>query len=42
LEKGLAPAAHYAAYHLRVHQQPADWSVLEAFQNLYDQAFVED
>jgi exonuclease SbcD len=42
LEKGLSPAEHYAAYHLRVHQQPADWSVLEAFQNLYDQAAVED
>ncbi len=42
LEKGISPAAHYAAYHLREHQQKADWAVLEAFQNLYDQAFVED
>ena len=42
LETGVSPAAHYAAYHLRVHQQKADWAVLEAFQNLYDQAFVED
>ncbi|HEY7216318.1 MAG TPA: exonuclease SbcCD subunit D [Thermoanaerobaculia bacterium] len=42
LEKGLSPAAHYAAYHLREHNQPADWAVLEAFKNLYDQAFVED
>jgi DNA repair protein SbcD/Mre11 len=42
LEKGLSPVAHYGAYHLREHQQPADWSVLEVFQNLYDQAFVED
>ncbi len=42
LEKGLSPVEHYGAYHLREHQQPADWAVLEAFRNLYDQAFVED
>jgi DNA repair protein SbcD/Mre11 len=42
LETGVPPAAHYAAYHLRVHQQKADWAVLEAFQNLYDQTYVED
>ncbi len=42
LETGVSPVGHYAAYHLREHQQKADWAVLEAFQNLYDQAFVED
>ena len=42
LEKGMSPMEHYGAYHLHAHQQPADWSVLEAFQNLYDQASVED
>jgi exonuclease SbcD len=42
LEKGLSPVGHYRAYHLRTHQQEADWAVLEAFQNLYDQASVED
>lgn len=42
LEKGLSPAGHYRAYHLRTHQQEADWPVLEAFQNLYDQSFIED
>ncbi len=42
LEKGLSPVEHYGAYHLREHQQPADWSVLEAFRNLYDQAAMED
>ena len=42
LEKGLSPVGHYRSYHLRMHQQEADWAVLEAFQNLYDQAFVED
>jgi exonuclease SbcD len=42
LEKGISPVEHYAAYHLRMHQQPADWSVLEAFRNLYDQASLED
>lgn len=42
LEPGISPVGHYRAYHLRVHQQEADWAVLETFQNLYDQASVED
>jgi exonuclease SbcD len=42
LEPGASPVGHYGAYHLRAHQQEADWAVLEAFQNLYDQASVED
>lgn len=42
LEPGLSPAGHYRAYHLRVHQREADWAVVETFQNLYDQAIVED
>jgi len=42
LETGVSPVGHYRAYHLRVHQQEADWAVLETFQNLYDQASVED
>jgi DNA repair protein SbcD/Mre11 len=42
LETGVSPVGHYRAYHLRVHQHEADWAVLETFQNLYDQASVED
>ncbi|HEX3126758.1 MAG TPA: exonuclease SbcCD subunit D [Thermoanaerobaculia bacterium] len=42
LEKGLSPVGHYRAYHLRTHQQEADWAVLEAFQNLYDQSSIEE
>lgn len=42
LDPGVSPVAHYRAYHLREHQQEAEWAVLETFQNLYDQAFVED
>jgi len=42
LEAGVSPAAHYKAYHLHAHQREADLDVLETFQNLYDQAFVED
>jgi exonuclease SbcD len=42
LEIGVSPVAHYGAYHLRVHQREADLHVLETFQNLYDQASVED
>jgi exonuclease SbcD len=42
LEKGMSPVGHYRAYHLRAHQHEADWAVLEAFQNLYDQASVEE
>jgi exonuclease SbcD len=42
LETGVSPVEHYRAYHLRVHQREADWAVLGTFQNLYDQASVED
>jgi hypothetical protein len=42
LEPGASPVGHYSAYHLRAHQHEADWAVLETFQNLYDQASVED
>ncbi|HEX3530438.1 MAG TPA: exonuclease SbcCD subunit D [Thermoanaerobaculia bacterium] len=42
LEAGVSPVAHYKAYHLHAHQREADLDVLETFQNLYDQAFVED
>ncbi len=42
LETGVSPVGHYRAYHLREHQHEADWAVLETFQNLYDQASVED
>jgi exonuclease SbcD len=42
LESGVPPVAHYAAYHLRVHQQSAAVAVLDTFQDLYDQAFGED
>jgi len=42
LEPGISPVKHYRAYHLRIHRQEADWAVLETFQNLYDQASVED
>lgn len=42
LEKGLPPVGHYGAYHLREHHKEADWAVLEAFQNLYDQSGMED
>ena len=42
LEKGASPVAHYGAYHLREHRQEAEWAVLEAFQNLYDQAAMEE
>jgi exonuclease SbcD len=42
LETGIPPVGHYAAYHLRTHQQPADVAVLDAFQDLYDQASGED
>jgi hypothetical protein len=33
---------HYRTYHLREHQREVDLHVLEMFQNLYDQASVED
>lgn len=42
LETGVPPVGHYAAYHLRVHEQAADLAVLDTFQDLYDQASVED
>lgn len=42
LETGIPPVGHYAAYHLRVHQHPADVAVLDTFQHLYDQVSGED
>ncbi|HEV7514673.1 MAG TPA: exonuclease SbcCD subunit D [Thermoanaerobaculia bacterium] len=42
LETGVPPVGHYAAYHLRVHQDPAEVAVLDTFQDLYDQASAED
>lgn len=42
LEIGVSPVAHYGTYHIREHQREADLAVLETFQNLYDQVFVED
>lgn len=42
LETGVPPVGHYAAYHLRAHQEAADVAVLDAFQDLYDQSALED
>jgi len=42
LETGIPPVGHYAAYHLRVHQQAAEVAVLDTFQDLYDQVSGED
>jgi DNA repair protein SbcD/Mre11 len=42
LESGIPPVGHYANYHLRMHQQPAELAVLDTFQDLYDQVSVED
>jgi exonuclease SbcD len=42
LEPGVPPVGHYGAYHLREHQHEADPAVLETFQDLYDQASLED
>jgi exonuclease SbcD len=42
LESGVPPVGHYAAYHLREHEKPADLDVLDTFQDLYDQAAGED
>jgi len=42
LQTGVPPVGHYAAYHLRAHQRPATVAVLDAFQDLYDQAAEED
>ena len=38
LESGIPPVGHFAAYHLREHDQPADVAVLDTFEDLYDQA----
>ena len=42
LETGVPPVGHYAAYHLREHQEAAEVAVLDTFQDLYDQASGED
>jgi DNA repair protein SbcD/Mre11 len=42
LETGVPPVRHYAAYHIREHQQAADVAVLDTFQDLYDQTSGED
>jgi exonuclease SbcD len=42
LETGVPPVGHYAAYHLRAHQQAPEVAVLDAFQDLYDQSALED
>ena len=42
LEMGVPPVRHYAAYHLREHQQAADVAVLDTFEDLYSQASGED
>jgi exonuclease SbcD len=42
LETGVPPVRHYAAYHLRTHLQAAEVAVLDTFEDLYDQASVED
>jgi len=42
LETGVPPVRHYASFHLREHQHEADPVVLETFQDLYDQATLED
>ncbi len=42
LETGVSPVGHYGAYHRRAHEQEAELVVLETFQDLYDQASVED
>src|SRR6185369_16574342 len=42
LESGIPPVGHYAAYHLRVHQEAAQVAVLDTFQDLYDLASGED
>ncbi|MFY9824100.1 MAG: exonuclease SbcCD subunit D [Thermoanaerobaculia bacterium] len=42
LESGIPPVGHYAAYHLRTHQQAAALAVLDTFQDLYDQVSGED
>jgi exonuclease SbcD len=42
LETGVPPVRHYAAYHLREHQNAADLAVLDTFQDLYDQVSGEE
>ena len=42
LETGVPPVKHYAAYHLRTHQEAAPLAVLDTFQDLYDRASGED
>lgn len=42
LDARVSPVGHYGAYHLREHQRDADLAVLETFQDLYDQASLED
>jgi exonuclease SbcD len=42
LETGVPPVRHYAAFHLREHQQAAELAVLDTFQDLYDQVSGED
>ena len=42
LEMGVPPVRHYAAYHLREHQEAAEVAVLDTFQDLYDQVSGED
>ena len=42
LETGMSPVGHYGAFHLREHQREADLAVLETFQDLYDEASVEE
>jgi exonuclease SbcD len=42
LETGGSPVGHYGAYHRRVYQREADLDVLDTFQDLYDEAAIED
>lgn len=42
LEAGVPPVRHYAAYHLRAHQQAAEVAVLDTFEDLYGQASGEE
>jgi DNA repair protein SbcD/Mre11 len=42
LETGVPPVRHYAAFHLREHEQAAELPVLDTFQDLYDQVSGED
>ncbi|MFL6234110.1 MAG: exonuclease SbcCD subunit D, partial [Thermoanaerobaculia bacterium] len=42
LETGVPPVRHYAAFHLREHEQAAEVAVLDTFQDLYDQVAGED